>query len=555
MNLYLDSETNYAHSTVWCLGEAAEAEEPAIYATPEGRQARIDAASAIIGHNIVSFDAPVLKRLWGLRFPVRKLRDTLLLSRLCNPDREGGHSLEAWGKRLGMFKGAYDKHDDPLDDEKAEYCKQDVRILREVDKALAAEVAEYGISEEAITLEHEVAFIIQQQVERGVVYDVAAGKRLEEACTYRMVEIEQYFAAKCPPRLVQQYSIATKKPLKPREEHFNIGSRIQIVEKLFEWGLGEYLDSRTETGRWQVDEDTLKGIDTPEAKLLVEYLTLQKRYGLIEGWNSAVTDKGRIHGKVITNGAATGRMSHSSPNLAQVPKVGSFMGKECRKLFAAPPGKALVGIDASGLELRMLAHYMKDEQYTQAVISGSSKDGTDVHTLNQKAAGLPSRDAAKTFIYALLYGAGPAKLGSIVGGGYKEGQQMLAKFMAATPALSSLKALVEKLAERGYLKGLDGRRLWLRSAHKALNSLLQGAGAIVMKRALVIFYKDLRAAGIEPAFVLNIHDEWQIETDVDKAEQVGKMGAEAIRKAGEYYKMRCPLAGEYKIGLNWAETH
>lgn len=156
---------------------------------------------------------------------------------------------------------------------------------------------------------------------------------------------------------------------------------------------------------------------------------------------------------------------------------------------------------------------------------------------------------------ALLYGAGPAKLGSIVGGGYKEGQQMLAKFMAATPALSSLKALVEKLAERGYLKGLDGRRLWLRSAHKALNSLLQGAGAIVMKRALVIFYKDLRAAGIEPAFVLNIHDEWQIETDVDKAEQVGKMGAEAIHKAGEYYKMRCPLAGEYKIGLNWAETH
>ena len=175
--------------------------------------------------------------------------------------------------------------------------------------------------------------------------------------------------------------------------------------------------------------------------------------------------------------------------------------------------------------------------------------------MNQKAAGLPDRDSAKTFIYAFLYGAGAAKIGSIAGGGYKEGQVMIDKFMAATPALKNLKAKVDKLAERGYLPGLDGRRLWVRSAHKALNTLLQGAGAIVMKKALVIFYNDLRKAGIEPAFVLNIHDEWQLEVPEQYAEEVGKMGAEAIRKAGEHFKMRCPLAGEYKSGMNWCETH
>jgi len=327
------------------------------------------------------------------------------------------------------------------------------------------------------------------------------------------------------------------------------------VDKRFECELGHILAERTEKGRYKVDEEVLEGVNTPEAKLLNEYLTLQKRLGLVVSWNDAVRSGSRIHGRVITNGAATGRMTHTSPNLAQVPRVTSMLGKECRGLFRATPGKVLVGIDASGLELRMLAHYMRDEAYVNAVVSGSSKDGTDVHTMNQKAAGLPTRDAAKTMVYAVCYGAGPAKIGSIAGGGYKEGQQILDRFMAATPALRTLKATVDKLAERGYLKGLDGRRLWVRSPHKALNTLLQGAGAIVMKKALVIFYKDLKAAGIDPAFVLNIHDEWQIEADADKAEQVGKMGAEAIRKAGEHFNMRCPLAGEYKVGNTWADTH
>jgi DNA polymerase I-like protein with 3'-5' exonuclease and polymerase domains len=555
MNLYLDIETNYAHDTVWCAGVAKDGEAPYIITDITELKQLIANSTTVIGHDIVSFDAPVLKRVWGVVIPFSKMYDTLLVSRVNYPDRVEGHSLDAWGGRLGLPKGDYTDHDSPLDEAKATYCKQDIEVTRATHKALLQEIKEYETSAEAVMLEHEVAFIIEKQVARGVYYRKEAGKALLEAVEYRMAELEAHFARLCPPREVQQYSIATKKPLKPRLEHFNIGSRIQIVEKMFEWGLGHSLTGRTDTGRYKIDEDTLAGLDTPEAKLLNEYLTIQKRQGLVASWNGAVAEDGRIHGRVITNGAATGRMTHLSPNLAQVPKVGTSLGKECRGLFAATPGKVLVGIDASGLELRMLAHYMRDMDYVNAVVSGSSKEGTDVHTMNQKAAGLSSRDDAKTFIYAFLYGAGPGKIGSIAGGGYKEGQKMIDSFMAATPALRALKSKVDTLAARGYLPGLDGRRLWVRSAHAALNTLLQGAGAIVMKKALVILYNDLRAAGIDPAFVLNIHDEWQIEATPEQAETVGQMGADAIRKAGEHFSMRCPLAGEYKAGLNWAQTH
>lgn len=398
MNLYLDIETNYAHDTIWCVGVAMDGEAPYIITEASELKELLANSESVIGHNLVSFDAVVLKRVWGVIIPFSKMYDTLLVSRVNYPDRDGGHSLDAWGKRLGLYKGDYTDHDSPLDDAKAAYCKQDIEVTRATHKALLQEIQEYGTSAESVALEHEVAFIIEKQVSRGVYYRREAGAALLEAIEYRMAELEAHFARLCPPREVQLYSIATKKPLKPRIEHFNIGSRIQIVEKMFEWGLGSSLTERTETGRYKIDEDTLEGIGTPEAKLLTEYLTLQKRQGLVQGWNTAVASDGRIHGKVITNGAATGRMTHASPNLGQVPRVTSPMGKECRSLFAAAPGKKLVGIDASGLELRMLAHYMRDAKYTEAVVSGSSKDGTDVHTMNQKAAGLPSRDAAKTFI-------------------------------------------------------------------------------------------------------------------------------------------------------------
>lgn len=303
------------------------------------------------------------------------------------------------------------------------------------------------------------------------------------------------------------------------------------------------------------------------AELIRDYLMLQKRVAQIESWLEAVKDDGRVHGKVITNGAVTGRMTHSGPNMAQVPAIrkddtgvilldtaGGY-GVECRQCWTVEDGNVLVGCDASGLELRMLAHYMKDEDYVRTVTEGSSKDGTDVHTVNQRAAGLATRDNAKTFIYAFLYGAGDAKIGSIVGGTAKDGAKLRLKFLAQTPALAKLLDRVAKQATKGWVPGLDGRRIWVRSEHAALNSLLQGAGAIVMKKALCIFYDKIKANKWPVKLVANVHDEFQFECNKEVAEEAGKAARMSIIEAGQFYQLRCPLDGEYKIGRSWRETH
>ena len=209
----------------------------------------------------------------------------------------------------------------------------------------------------------------------------------------------------------------------------------------------------------------------------------------------------------------------------------------------------LVGADASGLELRMLAHYMDDEEYTYEILSG------DIHTANQKAAGLSTRDQAKTFIYAFLYGAGPSKIGQIAGGSYGDGLDLIEKFLSNTPALKALRQRIEKCTDKGYLEGLDGRKLFIRSAHSSLNTLLQGAGAIVMKEAVVLLDKALKELKLPYKFAANVHDEWQIEVPEWAGQAVGMQAVFAIREAGKTLGLNCPLDGEYKIGKTWADTH
>ena len=291
------------------------------------------------------------------------------------------------------------------------------------------------------------------------------------------------------------------------------------------------------------------------AELVKEYLTVQKRVAQIESWLEVVGSDGRVHGRVITNGAVTGRMTHMKPNMAQIPNSGSPYGPECRQCWTVEEGNVLVGCDASGLELRMLAHYMRDDAYVKTVCEGSSKDGTDVHTINQKAAGLQTRDQAKTFIYGWLYGAGAAKVGQIVGGSAKDGQKLIDAFLKGTPAIKRLRDKVSVYASKGYVPGLDGRKIWVRSEHAALNSLLQGAGAIVMKKALVIFDGKIKANKWDVKLVANVHDEFQFECSPEIADTVGKAAVESIREAGVAYNLRCPLDGEYKSGANWRMTH
>jgi DNA polymerase I-like protein with 3'-5' exonuclease and polymerase domains len=264
--------------------------------------------------------------------------------------------------------------------------------------------------------------------------------------------------------------------------------------------------------------------------------------------------------------------------MAQVPAGYSPYGHECRELFIVELHKVLVGADAAALELRVLAGYMARYDggaYVRTVLDGNKDDGTDIHSVNAKALGLDpkgnyfdgesGRDIAKTWFYAFLYGAGDAKLGFILS--RQKGTEAMAvgknsrtKFMRNLPALASLvKKIKQAVKERGYLVGLDGRQLHIRSQHAAPNALFQNAGAVLMKKALVILDADLQSLGFIPGvhyeFVANVHDEWQIEADIDKGEVIGKAAVEAIRKAGEYYNFRCPLDGEYKLGRNWAETH
>jgi DNA polymerase I-like protein with 3'-5' exonuclease and polymerase domains len=428
------------------------------------------------------------------------------------------------------------------------YCIQDTLVTEKLYNHLVSELKQQKFEQRSIDLEHKVQAIIAKQERNGFRLDEKKATILLSELTSKLSAIEVEMQSIFPAKTIERISEKTGKPLKAKVEVFNPGSRKQIGERLIEKGWKP--DKFTETGQPIVDEGTLEGLDIPEAKAINEYLMLQKRVAQIESWLKALGSDGRVHGKVITNGAVTGRMTHMSPNMAQIPNSGSPYGEDCRDLWIVEKGYKLVGIDAAGLELRMLAHYMKDDAYTSEVVSG------DIHTANQKAAGLATRNQAKVFIYAFCYGAGDAKIGTIVGGSAKEGQELKSRFLKNIPSLKELREKVSRVAKNtGTLPGLDGRRLQVRSDHAALNTLLQSAGAIVMKQALVILNDELRRAKIDYRFVANVHDEWQIEVEESRAEEAGILGILAIEDAGKELHMRCPLAGEYKVGNSWKETH
>jgi len=547
MLITLDIETNTSHDTIWCVvTEEVYTGNMAVHTTPETLAPLLRDAVGVIGHNIIGFDAPVLEKVWSLQIPTEKLKDTLVLSRLWNPSLEGGHSLDSWGKRFGDHKIDFHDYDGGLSDEMVKYCRQDVALTTRLYKHLTDTLKREEFKQHCVDLEEKVYIITAQQERNGFMLDVEAATTLWQDITHKMRTITAELQKVFPPIVEERWSEKTGKRLKDKVTEFNVGSRKQIAERLE--GVGVKFKIQTEKGAIIVNEKVLEGIDIPEAKMIYEYLMLQKRASQIDSWLTH-EKHGRVHGRVITNGAVTGRMTHHSPNMAQVPSVSAPYGRECRSFWTVPEHHKLVGCDASGLELRMLAHYMRDENYTNEILSG------DIHTANMKAAGLTDRNQAKTFIYAFLYGAGPAKIGQIVGGGYKEGQKLTDAFLRNTPALARLRERVSKFSAGGTLPGLDGRRIRVRSEHAALNTLLQGAGAIVMKQALVLMVESLDKYAIPYKLVANVHDEFQIEVPENFADVVGKAAVRAIKNAGEVLDLRCPLDAEYNVGNNWAETH
>jgi DNA polymerase I-like protein with 3'-5' exonuclease and polymerase domains len=457
------------------------------------------------------------------------------------------------------------------------YCENDTLVSLELYKYFQTQELDPRCHE----LEHSFAIIMTMQESFGFPFNEKEAYALANTLKTRRTEIDDELQEVFPPITEKRISAKTGKPLKDKITTFNPASRKQTASRLQE-RYPEIRFSKTEKGNVKVDDDVLKilGKKYPEAALLEEYQLLNKRLGQIvdgkEAWlnHSQKYKDGRIHGSVITNACVSGRCSHRGPNMAQIPRVGHKYGAECRALFYADNGWLLIGADASGLELRALGAqlaYFDGGEYSKLV----STEDFDIHTHNAKLFGIfdgkgkidkKTRELAKTMIYAVLYGAGAQKLGSILDVSISDhkqkelGYETINTFYKNLPAIKQLKDKVdERVVQRGYLTGIDGRHLQIRSRHSALNQLLQSTGAIAVKKATCILYKDLYKNGLRWAchfaFVAHIHDEIQALVKPQFEDLYKSLAIDSFRKAGEFYNLKCPLTGEAKEGKNWMETH
>ena len=576
--IVVDIETTLDHKTIWlCCTLDIDTKEKHTWYQAKAFQDYIADATLLIGHNLISFDAFLLNSLWKTRIVLNKCYDTLLVSRLLNPSLDGGHSLAAWGSTLGTqkidYKATWQWLADRREAYKGEcydspnmgllnvYCERDIDVTALLYHHLVAETTAQKFSQESVELEHSVAAIIAKQERNGFKLDIPYATVLLTRIKGKLDSIYESMQDRWPPYIVERTSEKTGKPLKPATVVFNPGSRQQIGEKLIE--LGWKPTVFTPSGQPTVDEGSLDGCSLPEAKLISEYLMLQKRIAQIESWMEAVEDDGRVHGRVTTNGAVTGRATHSSPNLAQIPNSSSVFGPECRQCWTVEEDRVLVGVDLSGIELRCLSHYMKDAEWQRELLEG------DVHWKNTQAFGLvpmgtvkedtkehkDARKVSKTLTYATLYGAGAGKLGDIVGKSRTAGAKLSKNFMDNTPSLKKLKDKVDNISASGSVPGLDGRRILVRSEHAALNSLLQSAGAIIAKQWIVCLTDNLRKRKIDYKLVAFVHDEVCIEAFEKDAEEVVKIVVESAAQAGELLKFRCPVGAEGHIGRTWADVH
>ena len=597
---------------LWCISVADKGGEPTLYADQPGYPpiiealARLQAADRIVFHNGLGFDLHAINKVYPGTIRFEQVWDSIVVSRLLDPQSRS-HALAAWGERLGFPKG---KHEDwsQFSDEMAHYCNQDVAVTQRVYSTLQTwlkrDLADGSNWRRAVDLEHKVAFVIGLQEQHGFRVDVRAIEELAaelnieraiiegrvrrvfgtvivpakanfdvESCSWKKIEVT------APKRDNKRHGyIQGAAFTKIKVQEFNPSSRPQIIQRLsvkYRWRPRKF----TPAGVPQVDESVLSTLPYPEAKVLCRYFRLQKMLGQIaDGDNSwlKLARNGRIHGRVNPMGTITGRMSHFAPNVAQVDK-----DPRCRAVWLPDAGHKLVGVDADGLELRMLAHYLypyDNGEYATAVVFGTKEKGTDAHSRTQKIAGLYSRESAKTLIYAFLYGAGDTKLGQILKEDAKEAGQPL-KGAPATlgkavrrrleTGITGLDRLVSKVQgthkRKGYVPGLDGRRVTTRSAHSALNTLLQSAGAIVMKVALTHFHftlceeEDLTSTSTYLTngfhYCANVHDEVQMTAPEAIAQKLGGLFADSIKQAGDLLNMRCELTGSSDIGDTWRDTH
>lgn len=560
---------------------------------------RLTGADELIGHNIIAYDIEVLKKLFDFK-PTMKLTDTLVLARLLFADTSemdaslmrqgrlpgnlyGRHSLEAWGYRLGNNKIDYKGGWESWSPEMQYYCEQDTKLTFELYKYLMGRKP----SPKAVEIEHAVQTITFKIEQNGFAFDEDKATILWQELVVQRDVLEKELKLLFPPwqslKMVKgQTEFIAKRDNKklgrvkgqpytvPITVEFNPLSRDHIANRLtdkYGWKPTEF----TPSGKPMVDETILSKMPYPEAKKLAELFLLEKRIGQLatgnEAWLKKQGPDKRIHARYNPMGTVTGRASHSGPNIAQVPKVGKPYGAQCRELFKAPRGYKIVGADLQGLELRCLGHYMSrwdKGKYADIVVSG------DPHTENMNAMKLEEyfvdakvrRDKSKTIVYAVLYGAGDMKVGSVVGKGPAVGKTIRNRLKKNLNGFGDLVKAVEVAVDtKGHLGGIDGRRLHVRSKHAALNTLLQASGAILCKMWMIKTEEYLRAAGYQHgvgkdyAMVAWVHDELQIEVKEGLENDIGNIILRAANDAGKELGFVPPLDAEFKVGQNWKETH
>ena len=555
--------------------------------------AHLATADVLIGHNILFYDLPVLQKLHSFTSKARII-DTLICTRLIWPKEKlyeldteqhsqvpaklrGSASLKAWGWRLADHKIDF-KDFSEYSQEMLDYCIQDVVVTTKLWRCITKE----NYPEPALKLEHDFALAINKQIRAGVPFDVDAAIDLVDDLRAKEEQLEAQLKEIFPPIKHTSWFIPkvnnTKRGYvkgvpfeKVRYEEFNPGSRDQIAER-FKSKYGWEPEKTTEKGNPIVDDEVLSQLPYPEAKPLAEYMLIKKRLGQITNGNNAWlklvnNDSGRMHGDVVTNGCITGRASHRYPNMGQVPAGYSPYGKECRALFHAPQRWDMIGIDAKALELRCLAGYLAhwdQGEYARVVTNPE----IDIHVYNQERFGVETRDISKRLLYAVLYGAGNRKAGTIINPNEKDedvlrqlGRTAINSFMNGVPALKSLKEKIDEyIGSRNYLIGLDRRILYCRSAFKGLNVLLQSAGAILMKQVVVNIHNNIEqnlglVHGKDWEQVLMVHDEVQLVCKPQYTERIRDQAMSAFPQAQKFFGFQCEIEGDSRVGSDWSETH
>lgn len=544
-----------------------------------------------IGHNFLGFDAPVINKLTNARIKLSQIEDTLILSRIVSPIRKGGHSLKAWGNFLGNAKIEFDDFS-KLTQEMIDYCKQDLYVCEDIRNYLMKDLIHY--SKHSIDLEHRSQHILNKQSNRGFYLDVDKAMDIYNKCDKESKEIESRIQELFPPidvldcvytpkrkkdgkltapskNKILKASKVTKNPDGTlnlyKVQEFNLGSQKQIIERLKGlWKPTEF----TPTGNPKVCEENFNTVveSAKEAKELGRYLMLQSRMRVVKNWldfyNPATH---RVHGQTISLGASTHRMAHRSPQMGNIPgvrytKEGKLVdnyGSEMRECWTVEDTTKwkICGTDIAGIQLCLLAHFMEDKQYIDAIENGDKSKGTDIHSVNMRILQetFPSctRDNAKTFIYALLFGAAGKRLGQIFGADAKMGQKAKDVLFDRIPGFKKVEKMCKECEKRGYHIGIDGRRIATPNAHFALPAMLQGNEATVMKKVMEL--TDQRAKHLTWNQVAVVHDEMQAEVLTEQAVELGAIQVQAIKDAGKFYKLKCKLDGETNIGNNWRETH